>query len=177
MPKAKKLPPRKLPDPKKLPKKTRASRRDIDDIWTPEFEESLLACLREGASVNDVIENHHVSRRTIYGRLRTDEAWKERWDEALAMGDDCIRDEIRRRAMNGVLEPVYHEGSVVGHKRKYSDLLLMFLAKSRMPEFKENAVEINQNFNFEGVAERFAAKLVTIAAAREARGTPEESDG
>ncbi len=175
----KKLPPAKLPDPAKVAAKStksRASKRDITDIWTPEFEENLLECLRQGASVNDVIESHNISRRTIYSRIRSDEEWKERWEEAIKIGDDAIRDEIRRRAMNGVLEPVYHEGEVVGHKRKYSDILLMFLAKSRMPEFRENNHEHNHTFNFEGIAERFAARIAAIAATREARVLIDESD-
>lgn len=175
----KKLPPTRLPKPAAVAAhstKSRASKRDLDDIWTEEFEENILECLRLGCSVNDVIESHHISRRTIYQRLRTDEEWKERWDEAIHIGDDAIRDEIRRRAMNGVNEPVYHEGEVVGHKRKYSDILLMFLAKSRMPEFRENQHEHSHTFNFEGIAERFAARVAAIATTREARESSEESD-
>lgn len=38
------------------------------------------------------------------------------------------------RAIKGVDEPVYYEGEVVGHKKKYSDALLMFRLKGLNPE-------------------------------------------
>ena len=41
-------------------------------------------------------------------------------------------------------EPVFYQGQVVGHIRKYSDNLLMFLLKAHWPEkFREN-VSIDQ---------------------------------
>ena len=52
--------------------------------------------------------------------------------------------EARRRAAIGVDEPVFYKGEVVGHIRKYSDTLLMFLLKAHWPEkFREN-VSIDQ---------------------------------
>lgn len=154
----------------------RGRNRPGSTIWTPEFEEAILACLREGASVRDAIEEFGVSRSTIYKRLREDEEWKKRWDEAYDQGNDAIRDEVRRRGMDGVLEPVYHEGTIVGRKRRYSDTLLMFYAKSRMPEFRENQHDHNHTFNLDGVAERFASKIAAIAAARRSRPTAEGDD-
>ena len=47
--------------------------------------------------------------------------------------------EARRRAAIGVDEPVFYKGKVVGHIRKYSDNLLMFLLKAHWPEkFRDN---------------------------------------
>ena len=47
---------------------------------------------------------------------------------------DELEAEARRRAVQGVRQPVFHQGKVVGHIRKYSDLLLIFLLKHRRPE-------------------------------------------
>lgn len=47
--------------------------------------------------------------------------------------------EARRRAMAGWDEPVFHNGEVCGHKRKFSDALLMFLMKGAMPDkYRDN---------------------------------------
>ena len=52
---------------------------------------------------------------------------------------ELLEAEARRRAAMGVEEPVFYKGQVVGHIRKYSDNLLMFLLKAHWPEkFREN---------------------------------------
>lgn len=56
---------------------------------------------------------------------------------------ELIRDEIRRRAIEGVEEPVFgslgHQlgSGVVGSKRVYSDKLLEMMAKAHLPEYRE----------------------------------------
>ena len=57
---------------------------------------------------------------------------------------ELLEAEARRRTAIGVDEPVFYQGQVVGHIRKYSDNLLMFLLKAHWPEkFREN-VSIDQ---------------------------------
>jgi hypothetical protein len=51
---------------------------------------------------------------------------------------DAIRDEVRRRAIEGWDESVYQRGQLVGHVRKFSDALLMMEAKRRDPSYREN---------------------------------------
>jgi hypothetical protein len=56
------------------------------------------------------------------------------------MGVDALEEEALRRGVEGVLEPVWYNGEIVGHRRKYSDNLLMFMLKGRRPEtFRDNA--------------------------------------
>ena len=43
----------------------------------------------------------------------------------------------KRRAIDGVEEPVYYRGQKVGTKKWYSDTLLMFLLKKLRPEYRE----------------------------------------
>ena len=65
----------------------------------------------------------------------------KRYEQAKAEANDRIRAEIHRRAIQGVKrqEAIYYKGEVVGSKEltEYSDILLIFLAKSRMPEFRD----------------------------------------
>lgn len=51
-----------------------------------------------------------------------------------------LESEAQRRAVQGVKEPVFYQGEVIGHKVKYSDNLLMFLLKGKEPEqYRDNA--------------------------------------
>ncbi len=51
-----------------------------------------------------------------------------------AMACDSVEAEIKRRGIEGVEEPVYQGGKLVGTKRVFSDTLLIFYAKGLMPE-------------------------------------------
>jgi hypothetical protein len=58
----------------------------------------------------------------------------EAWDDAVEVGTQRLEDEAIRRATEGWEEPVYQRGELVGHVRRYSDALLMFLLRGRRPE-------------------------------------------
>ncbi|MGZ3603296.1 MAG: hypothetical protein ACXVDF_25560, partial [Ktedonobacterales bacterium] len=85
-----------------------------------------------------------VTTATIYNWRKADEEFRLAWEWAHQEANDTIRREISRRAIEGWDEPVYQGGKLVGYTRKYSDSLLTFLAKSRMPEFRER-VDITSN--------------------------------
>lgn len=52
---------------------------------------------------------------------------------------DRLEAEIHRRAVTGIDVPVYQQGRLVGHRREYSDLLLIFSAKAEMPgKYRDN---------------------------------------
>lgn len=79
-------------------------------------------------------------------------------DDALDENSNYLEDEARRRAVEGVEEPVFYQGDVVGHVKKYSDDLLKLLLKANrrekyVMERKQGlAVNIQNNtFNLEGV--------------------------
>ena len=64
--------------------------------------------------------------------------------------DDALVAEAIRRGAQGVKKPVYYQGEVVGHEREFSDNLLMFAIKARMPQFKENQTNVNIEAGDEG---------------------------
>ena len=65
---------------------------------------------------------------------RYDEAFKECDELAI----DTLEYEARRRAVEGVLEPVYYKGEKCGVVRKFSDVLLIVLLKAKRPDqYKE----------------------------------------
>lgn len=59
------------------------------------------------------------------------------YHQAEQIANDRLRREILRRGVEGWLEPQFSAGKNMGNVRKYSDTLLIFLAKARMAEFKE----------------------------------------
>lgn len=83
---------------------------------------------------------------------RENEEFAEEWEHALEAGTDMLVDEVVRRAIDGVHEPQYYKGEVVGYTLKYSDALLMFQIRARRPEqYRETARGGETNINF-GIA-------------------------
>ena len=73
-----------------------------------------------------------------------DPEFKAAWDSAIEEATDLLEDAIRRKAIEGEIEPVYYRGEIVGHVQKTSDILKMFLMKARRPEYRDNAkIEVN----------------------------------
>jgi hypothetical protein len=98
--------------------------------WRDKFLETLRGCgnIRESAAAAG------VHRATAYRARDADAEFAEAWDDALDEAADVLEMEARRRAIDGVEEPVYFRGREVGKVRRYSDTLLMFLLKGIRPE-------------------------------------------
>ena len=75
-----------------------------------------------------------ISRQALYAHKKKNPDFAEEWSSAIDAGSDKLEDEALRRAHDGVDEPVFYQGEIVGHVRKYSDTLLMFLLKGRRPQ-------------------------------------------
>ena len=81
-------------------------------------------------------------RNWAYEERDVDPAFAEAWKEALDVGIEKLELGARKRALHGVKEPVYHQGVVVGHVRKYSDTLTIFLLKAHRPEVYRERVDV-----------------------------------
>ena len=83
-----------------------------------------------------------MTRNAAYKARWRNARFAEQWDEAIATAVDLFEANMHRRAYVGLEEPVYYQGQVVGHVRKYSDNLAMFLMRKHRPEYRESyAVE------------------------------------
>ena len=108
--------------------------------WKPLF----LDTLRGTGNVRLSARNANITRQVVYRARDRSAKFRADWDEALEEARELLEAEARRRAAIGVDEPIFYKGEVVGHIRKYSDTLLMFLLKAHWPEkFREN-VSIDQ---------------------------------
>ncbi|MEE8632239.1 MAG: hypothetical protein V3T10_02905, partial [Candidatus Bathyarchaeia archaeon] len=65
------------------------------------------------------VDSHHLNRMR-----RHDKEFSTRWDDAIEVAGDMVEEEAMRRAIEGVLEPVYYRGEICGYKTNYSDQLL-----------------------------------------------------
>ena len=95
----------------------------------------FLEILSRTGKVTDAAQSVGYTNTSFLHRMyREDKDFAREWDAALESAGDVLEDEAIRRAVDGVREPVYYQGKVVGHKLNYSDQLLMFLLKGTKPD-------------------------------------------
>lgn len=133
---------------------------------TDEKKEIIIERLALGDSVVDACKFANTTPKQHRAWKRKDPIYQRAVEEAEETGNDKIDHEIQRRAIDGVLEPVFHDGKVAGRKRKYSDQLLLALAKSRMEKYREAQASTNITFDLSGAVEALTRKLDLIAHAR-----------
>ena len=56
---------------------------------------------------------------------------------------ETLEHEAWRRARDGVAEPVYQHGKLVGTVQRFSDSLLMFLLRARRPDVYKERVDVS----------------------------------
>ncbi len=113
----------------------------------------FLKVLAQTASVSTAAKACGYQDTSTLQRYRRDnEHFADLWNEALEAAANVLEDEAVRRARDGVLEPNFYKGDIVGHTRKFSDSLMMFMLRGLKPDtYRENARGGNMNVNF-GIA-------------------------
>lgn len=90
----------------------------------------FLSALAAGVPVAQACDLSHVAYSTAYHWRRTDPPFRAAWDAAEKAGEEAMmgrfKSELVRRAIDGVDEPVFHNGEAVATRKRYSDPLLMF---------------------------------------------------
>lgn len=109
---------------------------------TPKKRAAFLTSLIEtGGNVSRACEAAGIARQRVYEWRSADADFAAAWDEAVEAGTDELEEEARRRAYEGVDEPVFYQGETCGTVRKYSDTLLIFLLKGRRPDKYRDSVK------------------------------------
>jgi hypothetical protein len=138
---------------------------DVPQDSTPprprRWEKKFLAALRLTGNHSAACRAAKIDRTTPYKARAEDPAFAAAYDDALAEACDGLELEARRRAHDGVDEPVIYQGQLCGAwvdpagavvardtpgaklvpltVKKYSDALLLALLKAHRPErFKDN---------------------------------------
>lgn len=104
------------------------------NVWRPAFIEVLT----ETGNVSYAADQAGVTRQAAYLARDRSARFAKQWDDAMERATDALEKEARRRAYEGTREPDYYKGEVVGHTRKFSDTLMIFLLKAHRPKkFRE----------------------------------------
>jgi len=114
---------------------------------TAEKREQFLQALADSGSVTAAVAAAGTSRTRVYELRNTDTAFAAAWDEAEEIAIDRLKDEARRRAIEGVAEPLVSAGKLVRGDddqpimvQRYSDNLLLALLKARRLPTRERSV-------------------------------------
>src|SRR3990170_2088581 len=124
------------------------------------WEAAFIEALRQTANVSRAARMAGVGRRTVYDRRKASEAFREAWDDAREEAADLLEAEARRRAVEGIEEPVHYHGEVCGYVSRYSDTLLIFLLKAARPE------KYRERYNLEHTGESGGAVEASDARGR-----------
>ena len=106
---------------------------DFPTVRQPKKRAFLAAFARTGIILR-AAEMAKVDRHNHARWMREDKTYAKAFGEATDMACDILEEEMRRRGVEGVEEPVYQGGKLVGSVRKYSDVLLIFALKGAMPQ-------------------------------------------
>ena len=138
-------------------------------------QRAFLKAYAESGLVGLAAEAAGISRDLHARWLKSSAAYRAAFEPAHERAIETMEAEARRRACDGVVEPVYQGGVKCGTRRRYSDVLLIFLLKAARPEkyADRGVLEVDDRRE---VAGRFpelakpgrAAATATLSAARKA---------
>lgn len=99
----------------------------------------FLEAFSRVGTIKHAAEAAGVDRHSHHLWLQKDPEYAAAFAEAEEQAVEVLEREMRRRAVEGVEEPVWHKGEQVGSVRKYSDVLLIFALKAARPErYRDN---------------------------------------
>jgi hypothetical protein len=137
---------------------------------TKKLQERFLEELADTGSVSTAASVAGTSRTRVYELRKADPTFASAWQDAEEIAVDRLEDEARRRALEGVPEPLVSGGKLVRDGegkpitiRRYSDNLLLALLKAHRPPRRERSVPFQLPVLHS--AADAAAAMISIAAA------------
>ena len=130
----------------------------MDSAYTSKYRVSLVVFngKRQVGGVSKVrkfsvdrYESTISAEKTDTGEIQF--AFKEKEAFELYKAEQIVV-EIQRRAIKGIDEPIYWKGKIVGYTRKFSDKLLLALAKRHIDGFKDH-LKVDQKTELSGAVE------------------------
>ena len=105
---------------------------------TPELKANFLVNLaNNGGIVADACKAVDISRTEAYRERDADPEFMAAWIKAVDDGIDVLEDEAKHRAKDGVHEPIFFQGAIVGYVRRPSDQLMSLMLKSHRARYTE----------------------------------------
>ena len=94
------------------------------DGWTPLRQRAFLRALSTTGEIEKACKLARISNTAVRKARAAYPSFAAACDRAIAKAEPTLEQIAVDRAINGVAEPVYHAGAVVGHKRRFSDALM-----------------------------------------------------
>ena len=132
--------------PPRSPAKSRLSPRRpvlVQDARRREAQEALLAAYERLGTIMGAADEVGIDRQNHYHWLANDENYVEMWQEAQEASTQVLEREAITRATVGQDKGVYYQGEKVGTEQYKSDVLLIFMLKSRRPELYRDRYEVS----------------------------------
>lgn len=123
----------------------------------------FLTHLSSGWSAKHAAEAAGRNVRRFYDLREADGEFAEAWSRAVESGTQVLEDEARRRALDGWDDPVFQQGQLVGHVRRYSDRLLEFLLRGRRPAVYRDSASTLAVSGVVGVAAAIEDRSASLA--------------
>src|SRR5690554_3190265 len=114
---------------------TKARKRAIEKermkgaVRTQPRKDRMVKCLAETGMITRAAKAAGIPLSRHYQWMKSDPEYALAIREAMEQAADLLEEEAIRRARDGVKEPVYYKGEIVGYVYKYSDSLLQFLLR------------------------------------------------
>ena len=103
------------------------------------LQQAFLAAYAKTGVIQDAADCAKCNRTMHYRWMKQDPEYPGLFEAADKMAVDTLVSEARRRAVQGVREPVgWFRGKAGAYVRRYSDNLLMFLIKAKCPEYRDS---------------------------------------
>ncbi len=150
-------------------------------VWTARRRRAFIITLAETGNVSEAARATKVSRGAAYALRNSYPEFSTLWDESLEAAVDSLELEARRRAVQGIDQPHFHQGKVTGMVRKYSDALLMFLLRAHRPGKYRERSETGKSGSegesaFEGARDELRERLDRLDQPDDDPETSEEED-
>jgi hypothetical protein len=141
----------------------------------------FLKALADTGSVTTAVAMAGTSRTRVYELRKKASAFAAAWDEAEDIAADRLEEEARRRAIEGVAEPLVSAGKLVRGDdgepimiRRYSDNLLLALLKARRLPPRDRSVRFHLPA-LQSAADTTSAMAALTAAVAASEVTPSEA--
>lgn len=127
-------PPPKQPPPSKRPRGIQCNARQE---WTPERIGLLCESIRQHGHLGIAARSVGTSKRNVIAKRQKDEAFDALVSEAECAAQLSVIEVVRKLGLEGVFEPIYQGGELVGTRRVYNTRAMELEARRLVPEYRD----------------------------------------
>lgn len=106
-------------------------------VWEDVTKGRYLENLQEHGQRGRAAKYIGTNTRRVTNERKKDKEFDEACQEAILLFRESCEDELKKRAFEGVEEPVFYQGVETATQTRYSDSLLQFYMKANDPKYRE----------------------------------------